>query len=92
MRYPAEERLNALVPNSKWVRVDVDTDDYYVLGVLFDLSSPIFICYGVPGTRTVPPPREIAPAAVWLPLDRDHPDSDGFWMIYQSATDGKCIT
>ena len=92
VRYPAEERLNALVPNSKWVRVDVDADDYYVLGVLFDLSSPIFICYGVPGTRTLPPPRDIAPAAVWLPLDRDHPDSDGFWMIYQSATDGKCIT
>ena len=92
VRYPAEERLNALVPNSKWVRVDVDTDDYYVLGVLFDLSSPIFICYGVPGTRTVPPPREIAPAAVWLPLDNNRPDSDGFWMIYQSAADGKCVT
>lgn len=92
VRYPAEERLNALVPNSKWVRVDVDADDYYVLGVLFDLSSPIFICYGVPGTRTVPPPRDIAPAAVWLPLDNNRPDSDGFWMIYQSATDGKCIT
>lgn len=92
VRYPAEARLNALVPNSKWVRVDVDADDSYVIGVLFDLSLPIFVCYGVPGVRTVPPPREIAPSCVWLPLDNDRPDAEGYWMIYQSATDGKCVT
>ena len=92
VRYPAEARLNALVPNSKWVRVDVDADDSYVIGVLFDLSLPIFVCYGVPGVRTVSPPREIAPSCVWLPLDNDRPDAEGYWMIYQSATDGKCVT
>ena len=26
VRYPAEERLNAIVPNSKWVRVETDAD------------------------------------------------------------------
>lgn len=91
VRYPAEPRLNAIVPNSKWVRVDTDADDYYVVGVLFDLSLPIFVCYGVPGVRTVPPPEEIADAGVWLPLDSRNPDGEGFWMIYQSAADGKCI-
>lgn len=91
VRYPAERRLSALVPNSKWVRVDVDADDYYVVGVLFDLSLPIFICYGIPGVRSVPPPAEIADASVWLPLDPARPDGEGFWVIYQSATDGKCI-
>ena len=83
-------RLNAIVPNSKWVRVETDADECYVLGVLFDLSLPIFICYGVPGKRSLPPPREIADAAVWLPLAEDSPD--GFWVIYQSAADGKCVT
>ena len=72
--------------------VDVDADDSYVIGVLFDLSLPIFVCYGIPGVRTVPPPREIAPSCVWLPLDNDRPDAEGYWMIYQSATDGKCVT
>lgn len=91
VRYPAERRLSALVPNSKWVRVDVDADDYYVVGVLFDLSLPIFVCYGIPGVRSVPPPAEIADASVWLPLDPARPDGEGFWVIYQSATDGKCI-
>ena len=90
VRYPAEEKLNAIVPNSKWVRVETDADECYVLGVLFDLSLPIFICYGVPGKRSLPPPREIADAAVWLPLSEDSPD--GFWVIYQSAADGKCVT
>ena len=91
VRYPAERRLSTLVPNSKWVRVDVDADDYYVVGVLFDLSLPIFVCYGIPGVRSVPPPAEIADASVWLPLDPARPEGEGFWVIYQSATDGKCI-
>lgn len=91
VRYPAERRLSSLVPNSKWVRVDVDANDYYVVGVLFDLSLPIFVCYGIPGVRSVPPPAEIADASVWLPLDPARPDGEGFWVIYQSATDGKCI-
>ena len=91
VRYPAEDRLNAIVPNSKWVRVDTDEGDYYVLGVLYDLSTPIFICYGIPGMRNVAPPREIADVCVWLPLSADEPDGGGFWIIYQSAENGKCV-
>lgn len=91
VRYPAEATLNALVPNSKWVRVDVDADDYYVLGVLFDIAEPTFICYGIPGKKTVPPPAEIAGACVWLPLDTRRPEGEGYWVIYQSAVNGKCI-
>lgn len=91
VRYPAEERLNAIVPNSKWVRVDTEEGDYYVLGVLYDLSTPIFICYGIPGTRNVAPPREIADVCVWLPLSSEQPDGNGFWIIYQSAENGKCV-
>lgn len=91
VRYPAEERLNSIVPNSKWVRVDTDEGDYYVLGVLYDLSTPIYICYGIPGMRNVAPPREIADVCVWLPLSSDAPEGSGFWIIYQSAENGKCV-
>lgn len=91
VRYPAESRLNAIVPNSKWVRVDLEDGDYYVLGLLFDLSEPTFICYGIPGTGTTPPPSEISDVCVWLPLDNSLPQGAGFWVIYQSATNGKCI-
>lgn len=78
VRYPAEQRLNSIVPNSKWVRIDVDGDDYYVVGILYDLSQPTFICYGIPGVRNVAPPSEIADVSVWLPLDNAHPDGAGF--------------
>ena len=91
VRYPAEERLNAIVPNSRWVRVDADEGDYYVVGVLYDLSTPIFICYGIPGVPGAPPPREIADVCVWLPLSRERQEEGGFWVIYQSAENGKCV-
>lgn len=91
VRYPAEDGLNTVVPNSKWVRVDTE-DGFYVIGVLYDMSSPIFVCYGVPGVRTSGPPKEIADVCVWLPLDPRRSDGEGFWVIYQSAADGKCVT
>lgn len=91
VRYPAEARLNSIVPNSKWVRIDVDNDDYYVLGVLYDMSQPTFICYGIPGLRSVAPPQEISDVFVWLPADSALPDGAGYWLIYQSAENGKCI-
>jgi len=88
--YPEEKRLNAIVPNSKWVRVDTESD-YYVVGVLFDQSDAIFICYGIPGVHSVKPPKEIADVCVWLPLSLEDRYGDGFWVIYQSADNGKCV-
>lgn len=90
VRYPSEPTLNSIVPNSRWVRVDAP-DGYYVVGVLYDLSSPSFICYGIPSAFQKQPPPEIADVAVWLPLSLDKRDGDGYWVIYQSAVDGKCV-
>lgn len=88
--YPDEDRLNAIVPNSKWVRVDAE-EDYYVVGLLFDLESPAFICYGIPSLFSNRPPSDIADMCVWLPLDADKPDADGYWIIYQSAVNGAIV-
>ncbi len=88
--YPAEETLNAIVPNSKWVRVDAD-DDYYVVGLLYDLEAPSFICYGVPAVQKAAPPRELADMCVWLPADLAQKDGKGYWVIYQSAVNGQIV-
>lgn len=88
--YPEEETLNKIVPNSRWVRVDAE-DGFYVVGLLYDLSAPSFICYGIPSVFQKKPPSEIADVCVWLPLDLANRDGDGYWVIYQSAVDGKCI-
>lgn len=84
--YPAEEQLNQSVPNSQWVRVDA-TDGFYVVGLLFDGDSPSYICYGVPAGQGDRPPQEIESMCVWLPIG----ESEGYWVIYQSAYTGDII-
>lgn len=86
--YPPEKELNELVPNSKWARISSD-DESYVVGLVKDGDDVAYICYGIPFSHYAPAPEEISDVAVWLPLsDRD---GRGYWTIYQSAVDGRCV-
>lgn len=88
--YPEEKTLNATVPNSRWVKVDTP-DGYYVVGLIYDLETVLYICYGIPSSFSTQPPPEIADVCVWLPLNPGDREGDGYWLIYQSAVDGKCV-
>lgn len=88
--YPVDSELANIVPNSRWVRVATE-DDYYVVGVIFDLDEPKYICYGIHGGFAEKPPEEIKNLCDWLPLDLSNPDGEGYWMLYQSAKDGKTL-
>ncbi len=88
--YPEEKTLNATVPNSRWVKVDT-SDGYYVVGLIYDLETVLYICYGIPSSFSTLPPPEIADVCVWLPLNPSDREGDGYWLIYQSAVDGKCV-
>lgn len=88
--YPPEKELNDLVPNSKWVHINSD-GDYYVVGLVYNGTVVSHVCYGIPSPYYVAPPEEIADVAVWLPADVSAPDGKGYWVIYQSAVDGKCV-
>jgi hypothetical protein len=88
--YPTDTKLAELVPNSKWVRVTSE-DDYYVVGLIFELDEPKFICYGIHGYFTVKPDADLTAISEWLPIDYDNAEGEGYWMIYQSATDGKTL-
>lgn len=88
--YPPEKDLNDLVPNSRWVKISSD-DDYYVVGLVYDQTAVTYICYGIPVPHFSLAPEEIADVAVWLPVDVQNPDGKGYWVIYQSAVDGKCL-
>lgn len=89
--YPVDNELNDVVPSGKWVRVNT-ADDYYVVGVIYDLDEPKYICYGIHGTFAQKPPEEIKNACEWVPLDLSAPDGNGYWMIYQDCKTGKTIT
>lgn len=87
-KFPLDEKLGRLVPNSKWVRVDYENNGKeYVLGLIYENDEVRYICYGVPSRFDVEPPPELQPYSQWLQFDGD----DGFWVIYQDARTGDSI-
>ena len=88
--YPVDNELTNAVPGGKWVRVNTE-DDYYVVGVIFELDEPKYICYGIHGEFNKKPPEEISDVCDWVPLNLDNPEAEGYWMIYQDCLTGKTI-
>ncbi|MFA5450178.1 MAG: hypothetical protein WC292_07080 [Clostridia bacterium] len=85
---PREERLERLIPDSQWVRVKYDGDDYYVVGILTDEGVPTHIAYGVPGRKDIKPPKEAEELCDFLPINDPN---EGFWLMFQNAQDGTMI-
>ena len=85
--YPLETRLIERIPNSKWIRVDYE-NEYYVVGLIYELDEVIYVCYGIPGSDKILPPDEIKDVSQFVDIDED----GGVWMIFQDAKTGKCIS
>ena len=88
---PSEEYLQKLLPNSKFVRVDLEENNYYVLGLIYSNDKIKYICYGVPGIYQTTPPRQLSGYPVWFPLDQDKPQGFGYWLSYQDAESGESV-
>ncbi len=86
--YPPEKNLELLIPDSKWIKISYDGDDYYVVGQLLSDKKLTYIGYGVPGIKAVLPPKITEGYADWLPVDNIKP-YDGYWLIFQNAENGK---
>lgn len=87
-----EEFLGQIIPNSKWVKIDSDdTDDYYVLGLIYENDAVKYICYGVPAMYGDNPPQELKGYAEWLPLDSTRPNEYGYYITYQDAVSGENV-
>lgn len=86
--HPAEEKLSSLVPDSEWVKVRYDGEDYYVVGRLRDESGKVvYLGYGVPGVQRIRPPKVADGIATFLP-EREGSD-EGYWLFFQNAENGK---
>ena len=86
--HPAEEKLSALIPDSEWVKVRYDGEDYYVVGRLRDESGKVvYLGYGVPGVKDVRPPKVADGIATFLP-EQEGSDK-GYWLFFQNADNGK---
>lgn len=84
-----DEELTLLIPNSKWARVPVEDDGYYVVGVIENDGVPDIICYGVPDKDSSNPPQNSSDCRQWMELEKG---GRGYWMMYQSAVSGVTLT
>lgn len=86
-----EDYLEKIFQNSKWVRVNLQNDDYYVFGLIFENENVKYICYGVPGVYQKNPPRELSGSPSWLALDSQNREGFGYWLSYQDAQSGENV-
>lgn len=88
--HPAQKQLDAIIPNSEWIKINYDGDDYYVVGKLKQNNRTVLIGYGVPGKKNATPPKIADEIASYLSVDGVAP-YDGYWLIFQDANTGKIV-
>ncbi|MDE5991011.1 MAG: hypothetical protein K2H36_05465 [Clostridia bacterium] len=84
-----DEELSLLIPDSKWVRVSLGDDGYYVVGIIYSEDVPNIICYGVPDKDGSNPPQSNENCRQWMEIEKG---GRGYWMMYQSAQSGETMT
>ena len=91
-KYPEEEILKDIIPNSKWVKIDYeDKGEYYVVGLLYEDNKIKYVCYGVPSMYSNEPPEDLKGFSQWLPLDASKENGFGYWITYQDADTGENV-
>lgn len=86
--YPNEKLLEEAIPDSEWVKVNYDGDDYYVVGKLKENDKVRYLGYGVPGVAEIKPPKVADGIASWFPLGGLN-GYDGYWLFFQDAETGR---
>ena len=90
--YPAENSLEELIPNSKWVKIDYENNgNFYVLGLIYEDITLKYVCYGVPGNYSEIAPNGLDSYSQWLPTDLTNPTQNGYWVMYQDAITGESV-
>ncbi len=84
---PREATLEKLVPDSKWVKVYYEKEEYYAVGVLSEEGEVTFLAYGVPGLKSVKPPKDAEELCDFLEVDSK--TGRGYWLMFQNAKTGE---
>ena len=86
---PADDVLNSIIPNSKFVKIE--SENPYVVGVIYENQLLKYIAYGVPANYNELPPKDLGGNYQWLPLNPRDVMSDGYFMIFQDALNGNIV-
>lgn len=90
--YEEDKALEELIPNSKFVRVDIENNgNFYIFGVIYDVEEIKYIVYGLPGEYSVKPEDEYSNFYQWLPLNGENPEGYGYYLMYQEALSGEQV-
>ena len=79
-----DEKLSAILPDIRWVKVPIDG---HIISV--GRGGNDFLCYAVSGTYEKTSP--LGDEAQWLPENKAIPTGKGYWLIFQSLKDGEII-
>jgi hypothetical protein len=90
-KYPRDTRLCGAFSCSEWVRIENDgSAEEYLVGVVYANGAAKYVCYALPAKEKDNPPKEIADVCVFVPQSPFR-DTEGFFVIFQSAATGECI-
>lgn len=91
-KFPEDEILKEIIPESKWAKIDYEqTGEYYVVGLMYENGAIKYVCYGIPSVYGDEPPKELKGFAQWLPIDSTKSEGFGYWITYQDAQTGENI-
>jgi len=88
--YPQDETLNNLMQNSKFVKINEENNQYSI-GAIYENQEIKYLAYAIKSTSNVSAPEEIGEHYQWLPLDKEDPLSEGYYIVFQDAQDLKII-
>lgn len=88
--YEQDKTLNNLIPNSKFVKIN-ENNEQYSIGAIYDNEEMKYICYAVMCNYNTPAPIELGEHYQWLPLDKEDPLSEGYYIVFQDAKDLKIL-
>ena len=91
LRFPEEQALCRLFPDSRWAKINYADDKFYVVGLIKEDDKEKYICYGVPAVYSQDPPKALKGFCSFIPLSLFDMKGKGYWMMFQDADDGKCI-
>ena len=88
--YNADDELNSLIPSGKFVKIN-ENKEQYSIGALYEEDEIKYICYAIKCNYNTPAPKELGEHYQWLPIDKEDPLSEGFYIVFQDAKDLKII-
>ena len=89
-KYPINQELSALIENSKFVEMN-ENSQCFSIGAIYQDNNIKYICYAVKSSYNQPAPSELGDHYQWVPTDAEDPLSDGYYIVFQDATDLKIV-